>query len=314
MPAAPSPRSVNNTSSWNWYMPVILSVSSPNEPKLRVFSPNAIQSSRRERGCYNCGNKNHLAENCPKPNNKAFVGVTWSDSEDGDEPQNDATCLMAIDSQKVRRGHDSLKDHRITDNSCTNHNNVHRRPLYSYPLNQDIDIIPISKVINLEEVIHRVENIREVIDHPTDQVIVELYERTLRSHAQDRSNFFAFVSIIEPKNIKEAIKDESWRVAMQEELDQFIRNDVWDLVPCLVVTKTPISRKRVLTLDKDNESIDSTKYRGMIGNDAVVVRDFYKKFYNSLVRVPNRCSSSISKTRGLFSFSRGIGWEDFITV
>ncbi|GJV99602.1 retrovirus-related pol polyprotein from transposon TNT 1-94 [Tanacetum coccineum] len=143
------------------------------------------QSSRRERGCYNCGNKNHLAENCPKPNNKAFVGVTWSDSEDGDEPQNDATCLMAIDSQKVWREHDSLKDHRITDNSCTNHNNVHRRPLYSYPLNQDNDIIPISEVFSL-------------------------------------------------------------------------------------VTKTPISRKRVLTLDKDNESIDSTKYRGMIGNDAVV--------------------------------------------
>nr|GEW53963.1 phospholipase-like protein [Tanacetum cinerariifolium] len=44
-------------------------------------------------------NKNHLADNCPKPNNKAFVGITWSDSEDGDEPRNDATCLIAIDSQ-----------------------------------------------------------------------------------------------------------------------------------------------------------------------------------------------------------------------
>ncbi|GJT81201.1 hypothetical protein Tco_1055543 [Tanacetum coccineum] len=32
------------------------------------------------------------------------------------------------------------------------------------------------------------------------------------------------------------------------------------------VTKTPMSRKRVLTLDKDNESTDSTKYRGMIGS------------------------------------------------
>ncbi|GJW35596.1 hypothetical protein Tco_0058516, partial [Tanacetum coccineum] len=34
--------------------------------------------------------------------NKAFVGIAWSDSEDGDEPQNDATCLMAIDSQEVQ--------------------------------------------------------------------------------------------------------------------------------------------------------------------------------------------------------------------
>nr|GFA41718.1 hypothetical protein [Tanacetum cinerariifolium] len=41
--------------------------------------------------------------------------------------------------------------------------------------------------------------------------------------------------------------------------------------------------------------------------DAVIVRDFYKKFYNSLGRVPNRCSSSIGKTQGLLSFSRGIG-------
>ncbi|GJW06592.1 hypothetical protein Tco_1569015 [Tanacetum coccineum] len=45
--------------------------------------------------------------------------------------------------------------------------------------------------------------------------------------------------------------------------------------------------------------------------DAVVIRDFYKKLYNSLGRVPNHCSSSIGKTRGLLSFSRGIGWEGF---
>nr|GEV72943.1 retrovirus-related Pol polyprotein from transposon TNT 1-94 [Tanacetum cinerariifolium] len=38
----------------------------------------------------------------------------------------------------------------------------------------------------------------------------------------------------------------------------------------------------------------------------IVVRDFYKKFYNSLGRVPNRCSSSIAKTQGLLSFSKGI--------
>nr|GFA03217.1 uncharacterized mitochondrial protein AtMg00810-like [Tanacetum cinerariifolium] len=32
------------------------------------------------------------------------------------------------------------------------------------------------------------------------------------------------------------------------------------------VNKTPMPRKRVLTLNKDNESIDSTKYREMIGS------------------------------------------------
>ncbi|GJU45694.1 retrovirus-related pol polyprotein from transposon TNT 1-94 [Tanacetum coccineum] len=33
------------------------------------------------------------------------------------------------------------------------------------------------------------------------------------------------------KNIKEAIQDESWTMAMQEELNQFKTNDVWCLVP-----------------------------------------------------------------------------------
>ncbi|GJU91790.1 retrovirus-related pol polyprotein from transposon TNT 1-94 [Tanacetum coccineum] len=35
----------------------------------------------------------------------------------------------------------------------------------------------------------------------------------------------------EPKNVNEALTDESWIVTMQEELNQFIANDVWDLVP-----------------------------------------------------------------------------------
>ncbi|GKF97736.1 retrovirus-related pol polyprotein from transposon TNT 1-94, partial [Tanacetum coccineum] len=34
-----------------------------------------------------------------------------------------------------------------------------------------------------------------------------------------------------PKNVNEALADESWIVAMQEELNQFIANDVWELVP-----------------------------------------------------------------------------------
>ena len=39
----------------------------------------------------------------------------------------------------------------------------------------------------------------------------------------------AFVSMIEPKNIKEAIIDDNWIIAMQEEVNQFERNNVWEL-------------------------------------------------------------------------------------
>ncbi|GJU39848.1 putative ribonuclease H-like domain-containing protein [Tanacetum coccineum] len=47
-----------------------------------------------------------------------------------------------------------------------------------------------------------------------------------------KSSLLLDADIIEkPKNIKEAIKDESWIMAMQEELNQFVTNDVWNLVP-----------------------------------------------------------------------------------
>ncbi|GJT52143.1 retrovirus-related pol polyprotein from transposon TNT 1-94 [Tanacetum coccineum] len=35
----------------------------------------------------------------------------------------------------------------------------------------------------------------------------------------------------QPKNANEALGDDSWVIAMQKELNQFIANDVWDLVP-----------------------------------------------------------------------------------
>ncbi|GJZ24532.1 retrovirus-related pol polyprotein from transposon TNT 1-94, partial [Tanacetum coccineum] len=76
-----------------------------------------------------------------------------------------------------------------------------------------------------------VVNIKESKNHPLGQVIGNLNQRTLRSQAQNQSNFFCFISTIEPKNVNEALGDESWVVAMQEELNQFIANDVWDLVP-----------------------------------------------------------------------------------
>ncbi|GJT26370.1 retrovirus-related pol polyprotein from transposon TNT 1-94 [Tanacetum coccineum] len=73
--------------------------------------------------------------------------------------------------------------------------------------------------------------IKESRNHPLENVIGNLNQRTLRSQAQNQSNFFCFISTIEPKNVNEALKDESWIIAMQEELNQFIANDVWELVP-----------------------------------------------------------------------------------
>jgi len=39
------------------------------------------------------------------------------------------------------------------------------------------------------------------------------------------------LSVIEPTTVDEALSDDGWILAMQEELNQFQRNNVWDLVP-----------------------------------------------------------------------------------
>nr|GFB17791.1 zf-CCHC domain-containing protein/DUF4219 domain-containing protein/UBN2 domain-containing protein [Tanacetum cinerariifolium] len=53
-----------------------------------------------ERKCFKCGDPNHLIGECPKlsryQNQKAFVGGSWSDSdEDVEENTKDEKCLMA---------------------------------------------------------------------------------------------------------------------------------------------------------------------------------------------------------------------------
>ncbi|GKA41737.1 zf-CCHC domain-containing protein [Tanacetum coccineum] len=66
------------------------------------FSNKGGESSKQKGACYNFEIEGHFASECRMPKeNKAFVGGAWSDSEDGNEHQNDATCLMAIESQEV---------------------------------------------------------------------------------------------------------------------------------------------------------------------------------------------------------------------
>ncbi|GJZ08372.1 retrovirus-related pol polyprotein from transposon TNT 1-94 [Tanacetum coccineum] len=91
--------------------------------------------------------------------------------------------------------------------------------------NLENDIV--DETLEIDEIV----NIKESRNHPLENVIGNLNQRTLRSQAQNQSNFFCFISTIEPKNVNEALGDESWIVNMQEELDQLVANDVWELVP-----------------------------------------------------------------------------------
>ncbi|XP_022851721.1 uncharacterized protein LOC111373410 [Olea europaea var. sylvestris] len=55
----------------------------------------------------------------------------------------------------------------------------------------------------------------------------------LRKRVLNNKTYPSYVSQIEPKKVEEALKDECWVNAIHEELNQFVRNNVWYLVPRL---------------------------------------------------------------------------------
>ncbi|GKA51937.1 retrovirus-related pol polyprotein from transposon TNT 1-94 [Tanacetum coccineum] len=73
--------------------------------------------------------------------------------------------------------------------------------------------------------------------HPLEQVNGDPSKPVMtRNRLQTDSELCMYaltVSTIEPKNIKEAMSDHSWIESMQDELHQFERLDVWELVPRL---------------------------------------------------------------------------------
>jgi hypothetical protein len=68
--------------------------------------------------------------------------------------------------------------------------------------------------------------------HPVDQILGDISKGvTTRSRLATFCEHYSFVSSIEPFRVEEALQDPDWVLAMQEELNNFKRNEVWSLVP-----------------------------------------------------------------------------------
>ena len=64
-------------------------------------------------------------------------------------------------------------------------------------------------------------------------ILKNLFWETRKSHIGTRSvsnplkkHFWVLVSLIEPTSVDEALLDKDWILAMEEELNQFLKNDV----------------------------------------------------------------------------------------
>ncbi|GJR21923.1 retrovirus-related pol polyprotein from transposon TNT 1-94 [Tanacetum coccineum] len=166
--------------------------------------------------CFILNTKDYLTKFDPKSTEGVFLGYS---------PNSKAYVVLNKETMKVEESLNVKFDETPPPSSP---------PLVDDDL-LEVDIIENqSKDLEVKEnepLNKQISNIKESKDHPLETVIGNLNQRTLRSQVQNQSNFFCFVSSVEPKNIKEAIQDESWTMAMQEELTQFKTNDVWCLVP-----------------------------------------------------------------------------------
>jgi hypothetical protein len=69
-------------------------------------------------------------------------------------------------------------------------------------------------------------------DHPVNSILGDIHKGvTTRSRVTHFCEYYSFVSSIEPYRVEDALRDSDWVLTMQEELNNFTRNEVWHLVP-----------------------------------------------------------------------------------
>ena len=66
--------------------------------------------------------------------------------------------------------------------------------------------------------------------HPPENIISDLNKGRQTRSSLKTCAFSAFVSLVEPKDVKEAIQEPEWIIAIENDLNEFERNKVWDLV------------------------------------------------------------------------------------
>nr|GEU87943.1 hypothetical protein [Tanacetum cinerariifolium] len=96
----------------------------------------------------------------------------------------------------------------------------------SHMKNDPLFGVPIPKVISVQS---------SSTDHPLDNIIGQLsrpVSTRLQLHEQALFCYYdAILTSVEPKTYKEALTQSCWIEAMQEELNEFKRLEVWELVP-----------------------------------------------------------------------------------
>ncbi|GJY77226.1 zf-CCHC domain-containing protein [Tanacetum coccineum] len=148
--------------------------------------------------CFNLNTKDYLTKFDPKSYEGVFLGYSQNSK---------AYIILNKHIMKIEESLNVTFDETPPPSKTS--------PLVDDDLDEE-EAIKVTEKKNLESdikdetlEIDKVVNIKESRNHLLENVIGNLNQRTLRSQAQNQSNFFCFISTIEPKNVNEALKDEN---------------------------------------------------------------------------------------------------------
>ncbi|KAK1653233.1 hypothetical protein QYE76_071038 [Lolium multiflorum] len=92
----------------------------------------------------------------------------------------------------------------------------------------------------------------ELRGHTHDKVLGDVRAKvSTRRQLANFSNHHAYISLVEPKKVFEALEDSDWLEAMHEELNNFKRNKVWTLVKKPKECRNVIGTKWIFKSKKD---------------------------------------------------------------
>ncbi|GJY17818.1 retrovirus-related pol polyprotein from transposon TNT 1-94 [Tanacetum coccineum] len=254
-------------------------VRQPHDDRKNFQKVREDKKEKDDRRCFKYGDPNHFISDCPEhsfSDQKAFVVRRWSDSED--DSKKEEICLIALDNNEVLSDTPYYSSSSLDNESWKNE--------YDKLCKISLRIINKNKQLKAknEETIRIEESLNVKFDEipppksppleDDDALECEIIEN---QEKEEKNTSYHQIkkcySIVEPKNVKEAIQDESWTMAMQKELNQFKTNNVWSLVPP-PNNQTIIGTKWILKNKLDENDIVSRNKARAQGYNQQEIIDF----------------------------------------
>ncbi|GJW06352.1 hypothetical protein Tco_1568775 [Tanacetum coccineum] len=151
--------------------------------------------------------------------------------QDAPSPSNSHTTQ---ETQTPIISHNVEEDNHDIEVVHMGHDPYYGIPIPEFASNQSSSSDVIHTILPLDHQVSE-HNSKWTKDHPLENIISNLdrlISTRLQLHEQAIFSYYdAFLTSVEPKNYKDALTQACWIEAMQEELHEFERLKVWELVP-----------------------------------------------------------------------------------